>query len=118
MRRAAPQLLQNPDALRLTRQHRSRLATSLGTTQAPETFPWRQYRMRIGSWITTRLCLATAALSLFASVSVAPAQTSGQSLPATQNQAPPKAQITAAINPAQRKVLGNSVHPLANSAND
>ena len=29
-----------------------------------------------------------------------------------------KAQITKAVDPAQRKILGNTVHPLANSAND
>lgn len=68
--------------------------------------------MRIGTWIRKRLCPAAAALSMIASVTAVSAQT----LPSTQTQ--PKGQITSAINPAQRTILSNSVHPLARSAND
>ena len=67
--------------------------------------------MRIGTWISKRLCPAAATLSLIASIPASLTQTS----PA---QTQPRPQITAAINPAQRTILSNSVHPLANSAND
>jgi len=61
--------------------------------------------MRIRNWITRRLCLV-AAFTLFVGASLA------------QVPSPAKGQITAAINPAQRKIIGNSVHPLASAAND
>jgi hypothetical protein len=70
--------------------------------------------MRIGTWISKRLCPAAATLSIIAGVTASLAQT----LPPTQTQTRPKPQITAAINPAQWTILRNSVHPLANSAND
>jgi subtilase family serine protease len=64
--------------------------------------------------IGKRLCQAVATLSMIVSVSAV----SAQSLQSAQTQTGARAQITAAINPAQRAVLSNSVHPLANAAND
>jgi len=63
--------------------------------------------MKIGNWITRRFCLAAAFL-LLASAGAA----------SVQAQIQIKGQITEAINPARRKVIGNSIHPLANAAND